>query len=122
MRIKRLSREANGIWHHAPSDRVKRKRLAFRHWTSRVRIQRFQNEAAAYVLLRRKGHSINNISTLLGRSTSFIARILNNFTKIDLRKLPRVRRLCNASKMRSLLLKLAPKWVSFILGESEEPP
>ena len=88
----------------------------------KLRINRLPREAAAIIILRRKNQSINNISYFLGRSTSFVYRILKNFRKIDLRKLPRRIILLAARRNRVLLEKLRLRWQDFIIGESERPP
>ena len=90
--------------------------------TSKVRVKRLPREAAAYIMLRRKGQSINNIASLVGRSFSFVHRILKNIRSRDLRKLPRVSRLFHAAKMRFFMLKYGAAWLNFILGEGEKPP
>jgi len=73
-------------------------------------------------MLRRKGYSINIIASLVGRSTSFVYRILKKFLSTDLRKLPRRTRLFQASKKRFLMLKYGSAWLNFIQGNGEEPP
>jgi len=90
--------------------------------TYRIRVKRLPREAAAYVILKRKGQSINNMTKLVGRSTSFIHRILKKVCFQDLRKIPRIPRLRRASRNRFLLLKSMDSWISWILGEGEKPP
>jgi len=92
-----------------------------------MRIKRLPNEAAAYVILRRKGHSINSIAQMFGRSCSFVFRIIKfnrglSITKRDLRKLPRILKLRLASRMRFMLISLYSEWEKFILGIEEKPP
>ena len=81
-----------------------------------------KREAAAVIILRRKGQSINNISNFLGRSCSFVYRILKNLTKFDLRKLPAAYRIKNAFFNRRMLEKLWNFWEMWILGEGAKPP
>jgi len=90
--------------------------------TYKVQIKRLPREAAAYIMLKRKGQSINNIASVIGRSRSFVYRILKKFHFQDLRKLPRRVRMFHASKMRFLLFKLMDSWQTWILGEGEKPP
>jgi IS30 family transposase len=80
-------------------------------------------EAAAVVILRRKQQSINGIAKFLGRSTSFIARILKaNGNKQDLRKYPTQIKQKAALRQWKLLEKLRLSWDKFILSEVEKPP
>jgi len=92
-----------------------------------MRVKRLRREAAAYVIMRRKGQSINNISAVFGRSTSFVSRIIKAnegliLTRFDLRKLPRICKLRAASRMFQTLLKLQIRWENWILGNGEKPP
>jgi hypothetical protein len=89
-----------------------------------IRIPKIPRESATYIILRRKGLSINLLSRTFGRSKSYIHRILkfNGLTKKDLRKIPaRVRRLA-AQRNRFLMENLRQKWEMWIFGEGEEPP
>jgi len=89
-----------------------------------MRIKRQKREAAAYIMLKRKGVSINQISKAFGRSTSFIFRLLKN-SKIhfgDLRKLPSYVKALGAARISRTMEKLIASWEQFILGEVEKPP
>jgi len=81
-------------------------------------------EAAAVVILRRKQQSINGISKFLGRSTSFVARILNfnGLNKEDLRKYPAQMKQKAALRQWKILEKLRLNWEKFIFGATERPP
>jgi len=89
-----------------------------------LRVRRLKREAAAYIILRRKGVSINQISSFFGRSRSFVFRILKaaHVPWKDLRKLPASIRLLSASRVGYLMKKLLAAWEAFILGEVEKPP
>ena len=87
-----------------------------------MRVNRLPREAASYIMLKRRGQSINSIASLVGRSYSFVHRILSKFHFSDLRKLPRVLRLRRASRNHYLMLKFGEAWRNFILGEGEKPP
>jgi len=88
-----------------------------------VRINRLPREAAAIIILRRKQQSINQIANFLGRSYSFVYRILKkNLLISDLRKLPNRIKLLAAARQHQIMLKLWQKWQNFILGEGEKPP
>lgn len=85
-------------------------------------------EKAAFVIMRRKGLSINQIAEFWGRSTSVIYRVLKSAMNrtvcgwADLRKSPRKARLRIASFMGAKLESLRSQWEQFVLGESGEPP
>jgi hypothetical protein len=93
-----------------------------------MRFSRLPREAAAIVILRRRfGYSINTLASWLGRSTSFVQRILE-FNRLtahashDLRKLPqRIRRL-TAARLRDEIIYYGRAWEAWILGEGEKPP
>lgn len=89
-----------------------------------VRVQRLKREAAAYIMLRRKGVSINQIAQVVGRSTSLVHRILKkvNLNRYDMRKLPSRIKLLAAQRIRLSMGKLRAGWIAFILGEVEKPP
>lgn len=102
-------------------------------------VKRLPREAASCVILRRKGYSINTLSHLLGRSTSFIHRILkvNNLTgysffgagftvskswhRLDKRKSTGRMRDCTIP-WAHLTREMWQKWEAFILGETDKPP
>jgi len=79
--------------------------------------------------MRKKGASINLIAAFIGRSTSFVARILKSAKRTspfsfsaDLRKLPnRIKRL-SAKRQLQTMEKLRRAWELFIRGQGERPP
>ena len=92
------------------------------------RINPLPREKAAIIMLRKKGYPMNMLSKALGRSLSFIHRVLRTaITRrtlhvVDMRKLPgNVRLYCHNSRWRTLM-RFMPAWESWILGEGEEPP
>ena len=94
-----------------------------------MRIKRQKREAAAYIMLRRKGVSINQISLSFGRSTSFIFRILKAVSLgsatcsfMDLRKLPTYIKQLGSQRSKKIMDKLLRGWEQFILGEVDKPP
>jgi len=85
-------------------------------------------EAAAYVILRRQGVSINQIAQAFGRSRSVVHRILKRnmmygvLKRFDLRKLPsHVRKLSAVRTWRTMLVLLL-RWEAWVLGDGERPP
>jgi len=92
------------------------------------RIPFCEREKAAYIKLRRKGLSINQIAAAFGRSTSCVFRTIKTaeayktLRRFDMRKLPyRARmRMCSFRWVR--MLKLLHLWEAWICGEGEEPP
>ena len=87
-----------------------------------MRIKRLPREAAAIIIFRRKGQSINNIAQFLGRSTSFVSRILHIQSFKDLRKLPRGFVVKSAFVQRNIMDYFREMWIQFIFGETEKPP
>ena len=89
-----------------------------------MRIKRQKREAAAYIMLRRKGVSINQLSLSFGRSTSFIYRVLKtaHLRFLDLRKLPTYIKQLGSQRNKKTMDKLLRGWEAFILGEVEKPP
>jgi transposase len=90
-----------------------------------IRIARLKREAAACVIMRKKGISINQIASFFGRSRSFVFRILkaNGLTyRVDLRKLPRRIKSLSARRMLQTLEKLRTAWENWVLGEEGKPP
>lgn len=88
-----------------------------------MRIKKIPRESACIVILRRKGQSINNISKFLGRSTSYIQRILKfNGLRADLRKLPMAIKLKSASRQRIFMEKTRFAWEQWIFSDSGERP
>ena len=94
-----------------------------------MRIKRQKREAATYIMLRRKGISINQISLSFGRSTSFIFRILKAVSLgsatcrfMDLRKLPTYIKQLGSQRSKKIMDKLLRGWEQFILGEVDKPP
>jgi len=91
-----------------------------------MRVKFCRNEKRAYIYLRRKGYSINQLSQYFGRSTSVIYRTLKKANHVlrlvDLRKLPNSARHHFVGCQHKIMNKLLPKWEDFILGEETEPP
>jgi hypothetical protein len=110
------------------------------HKSFSVRIPRLKREAAAYIILRRKGYTINKLSEIFGRSTSFIHRILKAvglagsvetwigsgyclaktkvLNKLDQRKCLRAKKYFWGKKY----IALVNAWLDFMDGEGERPP
>ena len=102
--------------------------LSFAH-----RIPFLQREKAAYLILRRVGLSINQISEAFGRSCSVVHQVLKKARyaghnldvwcrRLDIRKLPYKARMYVASFRWARMLKLLSAWESWICGEGEDPP
>lgn len=100
--------------------------------SSRQRIPLLPRERAALIILRQKGHSINNLAAFMGRSTSVVHRILSRELSrhwrlrklrfFDLRKLPaQMKKRIAAAAWRKLML-LRARWLQFITSEEGEPP
>jgi len=93
-----------------------------------LRVPFLQREKAAYVKLRRKGLSINQIAAAFGRSTSVVHRALQRvlahktLRRFDMRKLPHQARMRMSSFRWATLLKLLHQWELWIVGEEDEPP
>jgi len=79
-------------------------------------------EKAAYIILRRKQVSINEMSKIFGRSSSVLHRILANTRSLDLRKLPARTRVLGSLRTHKTMMKLQLAWEAFILGIGEKPP
>ena len=85
-------------------------------------------EAAAYVILRRQGVSVNQIATAFGRSRSIVHRILKRnvgygvLKRFDLRKLPSYTRRLSAARTWNTMLWLLGGWEAWIFGEGDKPP
>jgi hypothetical protein len=88
----------------------------------RIKIQK--REAATYIILRRKGISINQLSLSFGRSTSFIFRVLKaaHVRFMDLRKLPTYVKSLGSLRSKKIMEKLVAAWEAFMLGETDKPP
>jgi hypothetical protein len=92
------------------------------------KIKTLPREKAAIIKLTNKGYSINQLSEVLGRSSSYIHKVIRtSITRgishfIDKRKLPSTTRLMTSSIRRKMLRKYLPGWLAFILGEVDEPP
>lgn len=86
------------------------------------------NEKPAIIKLRRLGYSINHLSMALGRSLSFIHRVLKNARqyfpelRFDKRKLPRRVKLLGSRKGLKMAYYWLSRWEAFILGVEGEPP
>ena len=93
-----------------------------------MRIAISNREAAAYVMLRKKGHRLHHIAKAFGRSVSLVWRRisfyskLSPFSKFDMRKMPNKTRLINSYARWKSLLRWLPLWEKWICGEGEEPP
>jgi hypothetical protein len=97
----------------------------FTLWVRILRIPRQKREAAAYIILRRKGFSINTLAGFFGRSRSFIHRILkavNLASAFDLRKLPTRTKLLASIRLAKTLQKVLSQWEAWILGDGDKPP
>lgn len=93
-----------------------------------IRIAPLQREKSAIIKLRKQGYPTNMISKALGRSTSYIHRVLVTavqrltIRKIDMRKLPAKTRLRCAAIRWNCLQKFMPMWEKWICGEGDKPP
>jgi hypothetical protein len=93
-----------------------------------MRIPVLEREKAFVIKARNLGYPTNMLSRVLGRSTSFIHRILKtavqrlSIRKIDMRKLPSIVRLRCAAIRWNSLLKYWPLWEAWICGLGEKPP
>lgn len=92
---------------------------------------RFKNnprENTAIIKLTRLGYTINQISTVLGRSYSYIhKRVRTAITRgilyfIDKRKLASSTRLATSARRMANLERWIQLWTPFILGEVDRPP
>lgn len=93
-----------------------------------LKIKPNPRENCAIIKLRRFGYSINQLSDVLGRSRSYIHRILRTAINRgithfdDKRKMPSQIRLAQSVKRRFRLEKWLTLWMPFIFNESEKPP
>lgn len=93
-----------------------------------LRINPLPREKAAVIMLRRKGYPINMLSKFLGRSTSYIHRILKTaklrltLRHVDMRKLPNQTRICQSRNRWRNFQKFWTAWEQFITGECDRPP
>ena len=93
-----------------------------------VHVKPLQREKCAIIKLCKFGYSINQLSQAIGRSTSYIQRVvriaitrgLTHF--LDKRKLPNQTRLATSSRRRKMLERYMPLWEAFMLGETDNPP
>jgi hypothetical protein len=105
-----------------------------------MRVPRLKREAATYIMLRRKGYSINKLSKIFGRSTSMIHRILKtagltgytiiggpydrrkSLHKMDMRKsggiIASVTDLFKSKSIREAF----KGWIMFMEAETDKPP
>jgi hypothetical protein len=92
------------------------------------RVKPLPREKAAIVMLRKKGYPINMLATFLGRSTSFIHRILRfnvdvgNLRYMNMRKFQAKTRMRECGFLWKTLESLRVAWERFILGEGDKPP
>ena len=97
------------------------------------RIAFMPREKTAYLVLRRVGLSINQISKAFGRSTSVVHRILTKnerfgynkdvwLRRMDLRKYPWQLKMRLCTMKWQTMLKLIAQWEQFICGEEAKPP
>lgn len=87
-----------------------------------------KRENAAIIKLTRLGYSINQLNTVLGRSTSYIHKVIKNaiafgtLTFLDKRKSTGTDRALNSKIRANQLERLIASWMPFILGETDRPP
>ena len=97
------------------------------------RIPFMVREKAAYLILRKKGLSINLIAKAFGRSTSVIYRALVKVERywhnldvwgrrVDMRKLPYRARMRGSSIRRFKMFQLLAAWEAWVCGEGDKPP
>ncbi|MGQ9624799.1 MAG: helix-turn-helix domain-containing protein [Candidatus Bathycorpusculaceae bacterium] len=84
-------------------------------------------EKAAIVILRKKGYRIHELAKFLGRSTSFIHRVLSRNYLLGLRRDDKRKMPCKTKKYWRFkrwakLVALWEKWEMWILGEGDKPP
>lgn len=119
----RLSKD--GCLYGAPRKRYTRKNP---YPTSICRVAPDKREKAAIIKLRKHGYPVNMLSKFLGRSTSFIHRVIRTAIKrhtlhmVDMRKLPSQTRLSTSIKRWINLLKIWTGWKAWIKGDCDEPP
>lgn len=93
-----------------------------------IHVKPLQREKCAVIKLSKLGYSINQLSQALGRSTSYIHRIvktaiIRGLTRfIDKRKLVSQTRLATSARRRIMLQRYLPLWEAFMLGETDKPP
>jgi AraC-like DNA-binding protein len=93
-----------------------------------LKIKPLPREKAAIIKLTNLGYSINQLSAVFGRSTSYVHRIVRNAIKyrisrfVDKRKLVSAIRLSCAVKRRKSLDRWLNLWMPFIFGEVDKPP
>jgi hypothetical protein len=96
--------------------------------TGTMHIKPLQREKCAIIKLTKLGYSINQLSQALGRSTSYIQRVVKTaITRglthfLDKRKMVSTIRLATSSRRRAMLQKYLSLWEAFILGEGDKPP
>jgi hypothetical protein len=85
-------------------------------------------EKACIIKLRKLGYSTNMLSKALGRSTSYVYRVIRKAEMldclrwIDMRKLPnKTRKWCRPRRWKTLM-NLWQQWEAWMLGEGERPP
>jgi hypothetical protein len=96
--------------------------------TQTMHIKPLLREKCAIVKLSNFGYTINQIATVLARSTSFVHRVvrknitLGSIRFIDKRKLPSQIRLATSARRMTKLQNMISGWMAFILGEVDRPP
>ena len=96
--------------------------------TNTMHIKSLPREKCAIVKLTNLGYSINQLSNVFGRSTSFIHRciqtsIIRGISHfVNKRKLPSQTRLACSASRRRMLIKYMVLWEAFIFGEVDKPP
>ena len=92
------------------------------------KIKNNPRENVSIIKLTRLGYTINQISTVLGRSYSYIhKRVRTAITRgnlyfIDKRKLPSQIRLATSIRRMINLLKWITLWEPYLSGETDKPP
>lgn len=121
----RLHRKTDGCIYGKPRKQYTRTKPITSGWRKQKNNPR---ENVAIIKLTRLGYTINQISQVLGRSSSYIHnRVRTAITRgilhfIDKRKLASQTRLRTSSIRMKNLWRWIKAWEAFILGETDEPP
>lgn len=132
-KIERFVKDSNGLPYFVrdpikPSKKRKPYTRKHPYPNNTTHFKPLPNEKASIIKLRRLGYSITHISKALGRSTSFIHRIIkkaetfNKELRFDKRKLPSKYRLLQSKRSLKTLFSMLSKWEKFIFKEELEPP